>query len=658
MIAIGRQQILFSLKLFVAGMIAFAIVVKLGSPQPYWALVTCCVVMNPVTGAIRSKAAYRFAGTLGAGVAALFMVGLLASTPLLLVIISGLLATLAFYLALLDRSPRSYGFQLFGITVMLVAVAWVDKPDLMFDMATARVLEISIGILVCGIVDSVIAPRSLDSVLRSSLHRWLPDMQNWIEATLEASAGGTHSHHDRLRTLSDISQLSQLAAQLRYDPTVSRSDLRHALAIQQRLLRIIPLLSELQLRLEGLDPSQRAQLQPSLELTQVAITAGSAAPPRLAQRIRALPGTTQNTTESTWAVLIHHDVADLTEQLVDLWHEVVVIDRALDGTASLVPALARDVDETPLVTPPPDTGLALRIAASILTTYALLCGLWWATGWEQGANATLIGTVALGFFGGVDEPGRAIALFGRSALLAMVLVGGLCYGLLPLANDFPTFVLVMGLFTLPLGVWGATNPMAILMLAFGLSSINLQGHYAPYDFAFFLDYGLGSLTGIFVALVCAGLFRTLGAEHALLRLMRMESEATIRLSRSASPRTQQAHIARTLDRLASMTLRLAAPGKTELSASLLKRMSIGANVAGLRIWADAQSAEYRRTADRLLRRLREDVDRETPSAALLALIDQTLDVLWHHRDSAVPTRALVGLRMALFEKAPAWVPAT
>src|SRR5690606_22526324 len=151
--------------------------------QPYWALVTCCVVMNPVTGAIRSKAAYRFAGTLGAGVAALFMVGLLASTPLLLVIISGLLATLAFYLALLDRSPRSYGFQLFGITVMLVAVAWVDKPDLMFDMATARVLEISIGILVCGIVDSVIAPRSLDSVLRSSLHRWLPDMQNWIEAT-------------------------------------------------------------------------------------------------------------------------------------------------------------------------------------------------------------------------------------------------------------------------------------------------------------------------------------------------------------------------------------------------------------------------------------------------------------------------------------------
>lgn len=654
MIPIGRPQILFSIKLFLAGMIAFAIAVKIGLPQPYWALVTCCVVMNPLTGAIRSKSTYRFAGTLGAGVVTLFMVGLLANTPLLLIIMSGLLATAVFCLAILDRSPRSYGFQLFAITLMLVAVAWVDKPDLMFDMVVARVTEICIGIFVCGIVDSVIAPRSLGAVLRGSLGRWLPDMQSWIEDTLQAPADSSKTQHDRMKTLSDISDLSQLASQLRYDPTVARSDLRHALAIQQRLLRIIPLLSELQLRLDAIDTHQRSRLNPALDMARAAITSGSAASPRLAQIIRALPGTAEDGAKDSWQVLVHDNLADIIEQLVNLWHEVLLIDLALAGAVSLTPALAQDVNETPVFALPPDTDLALRVGASILTAYAVLCGMWWATGWEQGANAVLLGTVALGFFGSGDEAGRAIAMFGRFALLALVLVGGLCYGLLPLASDFPTFVLAMGLFMLPLGVWAATNPMAVLVLAFGLSSINLQGHYIPYDFAFFLEYGLGSLTGIFVAMICAGLFRTLGAEHALLRFMRMETQETIKLSHSASPETQQAHITRTLDRLASMTTRLVVSGKTELSANLLKRMSVGSNVADLRIWANAQSAGQREKADRLLGHLRDDIDRETPSVALLVMIDGALNTLWYQADNAVPIRALVGLRMVLFGQAPAW----
>ena len=36
-------------------------------PLLYSSMVTCCVLMNPTTCAIRSKAVYRFAGTSGAG---------------------------------------------------------------------------------------------------------------------------------------------------------------------------------------------------------------------------------------------------------------------------------------------------------------------------------------------------------------------------------------------------------------------------------------------------------------------------------------------------------------------------------------------------------------------------------------------------------------
>ena len=52
---VSADQLIFSVKLFVAGMIAFAIAVRIGLPNPYWALVTCCVCMNSMSGAIPSS---------------------------------------------------------------------------------------------------------------------------------------------------------------------------------------------------------------------------------------------------------------------------------------------------------------------------------------------------------------------------------------------------------------------------------------------------------------------------------------------------------------------------------------------------------------------------------------------------------------------------
>src|SRR3546814_7498467 len=66
-VKVTSDQILFSVKLFIAAMLAFAVAVRIGLPQTYWALVTCCVLMNPATCALRSNTVYRVAGTLGAG---------------------------------------------------------------------------------------------------------------------------------------------------------------------------------------------------------------------------------------------------------------------------------------------------------------------------------------------------------------------------------------------------------------------------------------------------------------------------------------------------------------------------------------------------------------------------------------------------------------
>src|SRR3546814_14365230 len=68
-----------------------------------------------------------------------------------------------------------------------------------------------------------------------------------------------------------------------------------------------------------------------------------------------------------------------------------------------------------------DVDHAARSAAGIFVAYILLCGLWLATGWHKGPTAVLMGTVAVAFFGGGDEPGTAIAAFGRFAFLSLFL---------------------------------------------------------------------------------------------------------------------------------------------------------------------------------------------------------------------------------------------
>ena len=54
---------IFSLKTFIAGMLALYIAFYFDLSRPYWALASVYIVSNPFVGATRSKALYRVLGT-------------------------------------------------------------------------------------------------------------------------------------------------------------------------------------------------------------------------------------------------------------------------------------------------------------------------------------------------------------------------------------------------------------------------------------------------------------------------------------------------------------------------------------------------------------------------------------------------------------------
>lgn len=651
-------QLLFSAKLFIASMLAYAVAVRIGLTQPYWAIATCCVCMNPLSGAIRSKGVFRLSGTLLAGCVSLAIASAFGSTPALLIVVAGIVATVAFGISFLDRTPRSYGMQLFAITLMLVAVAGVDHPENMFNTAVARVTEIGLGIVATTMVDGVLWPRSLMATLPSSLGRWLQSMERWAEDVFDAQARDANAGHDRLKLLADIASMKQLTASLRYDPITHRRDMQYAFAIQGRLLEMIPILSALTGRIAALDTAGRLALQPYLSEARACLAAGSTFPADSAQRVRQLA--TDASPPQPWHELVHISVADMLPQLLVLWSEIKHIDVALRSKRKVDRQYARRVGRAAAAPLPPDVGHALRLAAGIGVSYALLCTLWAVTGWQQGPNAVVLGTVAMGFFGGGDEPGQAISRFGLFAGLSFVLAFVLSYWMLPLAEDYTTFALVMAGVMLPMGLWAAVNPMATLLLTLAVSNLNLQASYNPLDFGAFLESAIATLIGIHIAFLGASLFRRWGAVHQIARFLRLESEDVARISRSATPRLRQKYTHRALDRIAVMTARLAATGQTDRSPQLLKRVGVGIHAANLRMVAHLLAPPARTATERVLGAIRS----EPAAPELLASIDAALDDLWSTDTAAAAgpglagaQQALVGLRIALFGQAPAWVPA-
>ncbi len=647
---------LFSVKLFITAMIAYAISVRMGLPQSYWSIVTCCVVMNPSTGVIRSKGLYRLVGTVAAGVCSISLAAMFASVPVFLIISTGLCATLAFGMAVLDRTPRAYGLQLFGITLLIVGVSSVGQPEHMFDTALARVCEISVGILCCTVMDSVLAPRSMQGMLRGRLDAWLADVSAWIEDGLCGHAQSLEK--DRQKIIADVTALSAMARQLRYDPQVSRRERQGTFAIQQRLLRLIPLLSAI----EASVPEHATIKDQAMArwLAQAARCAREGIGPGGLDRLPDWQDAQVEERDLLWRKLQRANLAEQVRDALRIWSDIHQINRSIRSDTPPSPGIARRMRQARPFRLVPDVQLAIRVGCGVLLAYSLLCILWWATGWAQGGNAVLMGVVALAFFGNLDEAGESIKTFAAFCAFALLIGAVLSYGLLPMARDYPSFVLAMAIVMLPLGAWAYTNPLAILLMAISLSMINLQAQYSPQDFGLFLDSVFATELGILVSYYCVHTVRRMGAAHAIERFSRMQREDVIALTGHVGEHSRERYSNRALDRIAAVNSREAAADKPGHSALLFRWLRVGVAIATIRYASRQCGDQAAREADALLRTVREEVERDAESPAILKHIDRTLTAAWQTtQDSTHPLlRGLTGLRLVLFDKAPAWEPAS
>ncbi len=524
----------YSLKTVGAALLALWISLWAGLPMPFWAMITAFIVSNPLSGATRSKAVYRVAGTIVGAAVAVALVPWLVAWPELLNVALSLWLGGCLAISLLDRSPRSYIFMLSGYTATLIAFPAVDRPEAIFDIAAARVTEIVLGIACSALLHSVLWPRSVAEALQPRLRGWLADARTWHDDIM-AQEQPELIGRDRHQLAADAMECTLLATHVPFDTSHWREATGTVQALLRRMLLVLPVLSGLADRRQAL---------------------GSA--------------------HGEWQDLLHESLALRDAQAKALLAECDGLLAHLEDPRKPSPA---PLPERARIVLHADARFALLSGASAAIASLIGCTLWITTGYADGAVAVALTGVFCCLFAGMDNPVPTIVRFGLAVLAGIPLAALYLFVLLPGVDGFAALAVLLAIPLVIVGMLGLHPRWGIAVLACAIgfcSALAIQESFAP-DFARFLNSNLAQVVAVVLAAgVTAGL-RQIGQDVAIARLVRHMRRELADIAAGTTPPDTATILSRGIDRLALIVQRLEAG--SDLAEEALTDVRLSMNLA-------------------------------------------------------------------------------
>ncbi|MEX6507297.1 FUSC family protein [Jiella sp. M17.18] len=659
-----RSELVFGAKTFAASMLALYIALAAGLPRPYWAMATVFIVANPLSGATRSKAVYRAAGTCLGAAAAIFFVPLFVGRPLIMSAVVGIWTGGLLFVSFLDRTPRSYMFMLAGYTLPLIALPTVGDPTTIFDVATARAEEITLGITCTALVNALVFPQSLGPVVGARVSGWLADAGEWIRHVL--SGGGSSRLGETQRLAPDIKAVDQLIAQLRYDPEMG-AVVKNARQLRGRLVMLPVLLSSLADRLGAVSgagemPADLAALARDVEAWIAEAGAGSGAADELAARVAELQA--RYAAAHDWHGLLVASAFARIADLVDLWSDCLSLEaEILAGKhASWRPSLR--LQNVAANVPHYDWGMMAFSAGSAMLAIFAACCAWIYSGWDQGAGFVMIAGVACSFFASSDNPIPQIRMLTILTAGGAAVAGLYLFAILPHVETFAGLALVFSPFILfgPIIARPKHSFIGLLLAVNAATLVSLQEVYAA-DFERFVNGAIATVAGGLFALVWMILTRPFGAALAARRLVRQGWREIAAIADGRRGIAPEVFAGRVFDRLGQVAPRLSQDiGGEAAKADALVEMRVGLGVLDLRENVRAMPRPVRPALEAVLARVSSRFEalaagrrRVGDPDDLARRIDDALAGCLDAPAGAARARvlqSLVGLRRALCGNAP------
>lgn len=630
--------------------------------RPYWAMFTVFIVAKPISGAVRSKATFRFLGTAVGAAIALLLVPPLVHAPALLCLAISLWVGLCLYLSLQDRRPRSYAFLLAGYTAAIIGFSVVNSPNSVFDTCVARVEEISVGLVCAALAHSVFFPQSVLEELGERVERTLRRCGTWIADALIAKRSSDIEAQHQLSTL--VSDLHVLYEHVAFETSdVPRnSSVMHAL--QDRLTLILPRVSSVQGAVAALSAAGPLP-QPTLEAIEAASRWARAFPgnqepgrPEGETEVRAaFARLAAESDHSGWSSLVQRTISKQLGSLVTDLSEAASLARALKDPLDL-PARAPPLDPPSPRALHRDRGLALLSAFAAAAAMLIACALWIQGSWPEGAAAAEFAAIGCCLFATLDSPSKVLFAAVAGILLALPVAAVYEFAIFPRVDGFASLALVLAPVVL-LFSWMQTSERfegMALVLAIGFSGgLALQANYSP-DFASFVNSNTAEVVGLLIAAAANLLFRTIDPVWNARRISKAGWHAVVRLVQK--PRSDvRSWMLQMFDRVGLVTQRLLVARRQDIFGGRidgLRDLRVGMNLATLQQSAAALPAVQRSITAVLsgvLESYRRLMRGETLTSGDLArAIDHGIDSLAAQtptQSSRDGVTALVGLRLDL-----------
>lgn len=599
----GLRDWVFSAKTFASAMLALYIGLALNFDRPYWGMATAYMVAQPLTGAMRSKGAYRFLGTLLGSVAAVALVPNLVASPVLLSLAMALWVGVCLYFAVLDRTPRAYVFMLAGYTAAIIGFPAVTTPDQIFDIALLRVEEITLGIVCATVIGTVVFPRPLGPALLKRVDAWFDYGRNWGVAVLTGRADAAEIKADRRLLAATSGEIGMLASHVSYDTSFLQSATRPLTVLRGRIVALLPVMAAIQdwrgeLAAHGGVPPDLADL---MDRTAAWMASEYDAAPAEGHVLREAirQALVAQPPPRAWQEVVRASLLARLDDLVAIVLDARALRRQVGAGASDLPPLELPQALAPDTTRWRDHGMALLSAAAAVIEVLLVCAVWIATAWPDGANAALFVAVLCSFFATQDDPTPSILTFLGFTILAVFIDAIYLFAILPRVVDFLGLVLVMAPVFLVAGALipgPATTLPALAVAVNGASLLALSDTYNA-DFDAFVNSSIAVVVGGATAAVVTSLMRSVGAEWTAQRLRRVTWRAVAAAASQPGEPWRPTLLAGMLDRLGDIVPRVAAvdPNADAAVTAALTDVRIGLGVVMLRaadadLPADAQAA--------------------------------------------------------------------
>jgi uncharacterized membrane protein YccC len=584
-----HAALVFTLRTFAAAMLALSIALWLDMPRPHWAMASVYITSNPLTGATRSKAAYRMLGTLIGAAATIVLVPNLVNAPELLSLAIALWVGICLYSSLIDGTPRAYLFMLSGYTVALLGFPIISAPELTFDIVSSRVQEIMLGIVCASVVSTLVMPRSVASAITAKADAWLADARRLGIDVLTGGGSARERDNQRMRLAASAAEIDQLSGHLDYEAATSANMARGLQRLRQHMLALLPLLGSIEDRKAALDAYEDASVRVAGIGTRIARWLDAdGRDGSEADALRAALDETRPTldTDAGWIDITVAGLAVRLRDLVDVMQDCQRLrDAIADGHGPSGLKLAFNSDTLTVVVPHRDHGLALWAAVATALSVLACCAFWILTGWADGASAALFAALAGSFLAGLDDPRPAFRSFGVVILVVIVITGIYTFGVLPRVTTMEMLIAALAPAFLLFG-WMAARPATARagswLAIFTSVQLALQSSYEG-SFPSFANASGALFVGVALTAVTCGIVRSAGTGWIASRLLRSNWRTLGAVAERKSPGDRVAIASLMQHRLALLAARITVvPAEARRDAANLRQLRTALSIGNLR----------------------------------------------------------------------------